>query len=932
MGGSSKQVIGYKYRSGLMVAIGNRLEKLIDINPDNRGWILNDPNRPRTNDFIFVNLPNLFGGDKGEGGWVGMIDVHLGANDQAQNEYLAANDSEIVSAFPNFSYLVYRGVDINGINYSGSTSRGFNLVSMSGMLKEVLYFVKRIHVKNNGDEQWHDTKAEINTVLRSGGSKANPQYTGSVSRTGVIFNESQQDDDDNYSWLGSGGNPDAPNDLGSVAAGHRQYPPYDTDFPSGNGTVLFTSTIESAGKIKVTGRFIVSAARFIATPFEGDPISFRTWKNPSSPSDVNDYFYEAWFDLTSKKTFGVSIRFSGEVEKPLFKELDCSMINNYLYGPYDVGDKVDSKGTDINPIHKIREILTDDTAMNKPESDVNNDNFIAAANRIWDEGLGISWAIQEKSCKDAIDELLYHIEAGIRVNRQTGQYEVILFRDDLLDLDNAMQFNESNIKDFSREIAKQDDLVNVLNVKYYDRDAIKDSSFSVYENGSILNNGGQEIAEDVDFPYFMSMRNAQIVANWKLKQLSTPTWKGSFTTGKYEARRLNKYDVIKLSWSKAGFVEMPVRVMKISLGDGIDNTVTIDWIEVIPYSSLNLTTIGIDPTNPRPSLPLPNINFGFEMPYYEAVQNFGQTQVNLELSENPDLGYLQVSARKPQNNSINALLYSSVTGIYDRTAIVNYCPSVVLDQNIGYLDTSFAVKNIDSIASAEIGSCVAVDQEIMVYMAYNPTTKILTVKRGALDTVPQNHLSGAYAWFYDKYPNYDSTQYVDGENVAYNILTTTPSGIFELDESIGKSIQMNARAIRPYPPANVKINGEYYPVEITTDAAFTWVNRNRTQQTGGSVLGWTDAGVTIESGTQTWITIKELDVDSNTLVTHDIDVSTVNTYTFSSLSANSATKFLEVKLKTLRDGYDSYQSFNHKFKFTAYFSAPYNLTVEFKND
>jgi hypothetical protein len=86
---------------------------------------------------------------------------------------------------------------------------------------------------------------------------------------------------------------------------------------------------------------------------------------------------------------------------------------------------------------------------------------------------------------------LNHIEAGIRVNRQTGKYEVVLFRDDLLNLDAAMVFNESNIKEFQPEVANADDLINVLNIKFYDRNLIKDSSFSVYENGNILSNGGQ---------------------------------------------------------------------------------------------------------------------------------------------------------------------------------------------------------------------------------------------------------------------------------------------------------------------------------------------------------------------------------------------------------------------------------------------------------
>src|SRR5690606_25741360 len=101
----------------------------------------------------------------------------------------------------------------------------------------------------------------------------------------------------------------------------------------------------------------------------------------------------------------------------------------YTITPLTSGSGLGNSG-DINPIHKIREILTDDTAMNKPESDVNDVNFRKAADRIWDERLGISWAITEKSCLEAINELCGHIEAGVRVNRQTGLYEMVLFRDD----------------------------------------------------------------------------------------------------------------------------------------------------------------------------------------------------------------------------------------------------------------------------------------------------------------------------------------------------------------------------------------------------------------------------------------------------------------------------------------------------------------------
>ena len=42
MGKSSSQVVGYRYYAKFAAFIGNRIEKLIAINFDNRGWIIKD--------------------------------------------------------------------------------------------------------------------------------------------------------------------------------------------------------------------------------------------------------------------------------------------------------------------------------------------------------------------------------------------------------------------------------------------------------------------------------------------------------------------------------------------------------------------------------------------------------------------------------------------------------------------------------------------------------------------------------------------------------------------------------------------------------------------------------------------------------------------------------------------------------------------------
>lgn len=206
----------------------------------------------------------------------------------------------------------------------------------------------------------------------------------------------------------------------------------------------------------------------------------------------------------------------------------------------------------------------------------------------------------------------------------------------------------------------------------------------------------------------------------------------------------------------------------------------------------------------------------------------------------------------------------------------------------------------------------------------------MTVKRGALDTVPQKH-TGGIIFFSDEFSGFDTTQYILGENVAYQVLTTTPSDIEKLDEAKSKHVIFKSRAIRPYPPANVKINNEYYPTEIATDLVLTWVDRNRLQQTGGDILGYFDGGVTLESGVNYQLVLVERD-DTAVLRTQSINVGNLNQYTFHLSQMNAETRFIDISLKSVRDNIDSYQKFTHTVELSQFFSAPYDLTVEFKND
>lgn len=933
MGGSKSQTVGYTYFKGLMAVIGNRIERLLDINPDKKGWILTPEQKQQLEAgraSVLIDQPNLFGGEKKEGGWVGAIDVYVGEDDQPQNTYLAKQINEDVSAYPNLSYLVFHA--------QNSLDKGFQLVSMSGMMKEFMLWVKRIHIKNDGSTQWYDPKAEIGFYRNSGNSEVNkvPVRVLITSHRefavgGWKVNDFPSISDTIYSDYSSS----YIAELYPYSGVTTRDQVSESDYCKLNATVdpINNGWCSASISIRITGqedRYHNLSGSYVILSLEtteiigdyGVPeliITYEVQFNTEIPFSVNSGAKNPYFvpnSIPSNWTIDTRIKIR---------------LIKFLGGNYFV----ELDAPDINPIHKIREILTDYTAMGKPESKINDENFKFMADRIYDEGLGISWCIQQKSCKEALEELEYHIEGGVRINRQTGLYEVILFRDDLLNLDDALHFDESNIKSFQPDIINAEDQINAVNVSFYDRVNIKDSSFSLSDVGS-FHTIDHENAEDLKFPYFMNRRNAEMVANWKLKQLSTMAWKGTFTTGKYEARRLNKYDVVLLSWKSKNIVNLPVRVMNINLGNGRDNTVTLDFVEVVPYSNISYSSINVDP-NPNPILPpQSNSSIVFEMPYFEAVQRMGQTSVDTELANNPEIGYLMAAAIKPQNNSLSALLYTDGgTGIYtefEEVGVVEYCAACYLDQNISHTDTSFAIKSVKDLSRVKLGTLVQVDEELLVYHNYDAETKILTVKRGALDTIPKPHLIDAVFYFWDDSSGLDSTSYVEGETLKAQVLTTTPSGIENLDPSNVQSLEIVGRANRPYPPANVKINGEYWLDEIENDLVLTWLDRNRVQQTGGEILGWFDSGVTLESGVSYQLVLIERDENDVVLRTQNLSLGSINAYTFATSSMDANTFSIEITLKSLRDGFDSYQSFNHVVERSLFFSAPYDLTVEFKND
>lgn len=892
MGGSSGQVVGYRYFTNFLLFIGNPIENLLGINFDKRGWIspFVDENGNALAQGV-IDSPNLYG--ENEGGVAGTVYLKTGTNEQDvvpfYKEYMDLKALP-ASAFPFQSYLAFKDF------YVGN----------SGYMKEMLIWPKRTRIRNDGRRQWYEMRGDGAVVCEIGTyntvSDDEKLSTGDISfiQDWEVKASSGMNSSDRLS-----GNWGLPSDLSLFSS------------------IGLSGDIGEGGSLEVSVSFTAQGYGIASVEFSymhlKDKVPnlalnglFNVKKEKlleDSPQDiittykiVADFFISQGFELIANT--------SANAEYDATILFDDIRIFDPRIRSFSAVD-----GIDINPIHKIREILTDDTAMNKPETSVNDVNFKKAADRIYDEGLGISWSITEKSCMDAINELCYHVEAGIRVNRQTGLYEMVLFRDDWFEEDEIHTIAENKIKKGSMqyEITNVDEVINQVNVNYYDRANIKNSSFSISESG-LVQTLGRVNAETVDFPYFMNMRNAEVVANWKLKILSTGVLKGSFTTGWREARKWNRYDLIRLPWSKRWTGTILVRIMGIKLGGPTSNEVSIDWVEVVPSTGMMNTTIVADAGIDKPLPPQACQYEPFELPYYLAVMALGQRKADEELAYESNFGLVGAVAEKPQENSLYAVMMTNNGDEWVRAGSIQYSATADLDQIIPKTSSSFTVKNWKRIANVPAGTLIKCGRdwlgtpgEWMVLQGVDPYTGIVSVKRGALDTPPQEWGVDTKLYFCGNDISYDQTEYVAGEDVLVSALTTTPSGVLEQKGSI--AIEMKARAIRPYLPANVKFNDTYFPetLIVTNNIVLTWAHRNRAQQTGGEILGWYDNDVTVESGvTYAYELISEnvvLDSQSN-------------------IAANTATILASVlkpnkphtlKLWSVRDGYESYQKFEHSF-------------------
>lgn len=165
MGRSKYVTIGYRYFIGMHMVVSHKIESLMKIYAGDREIFSGDVT---SNSEIFIDKPNIFGGEKKEGGVTGYIDVEFGGDLQGQNTYLKdiLGQGQPIPA--------YRGV-------FGIVLKRCYVTSMTPVIKPWSFVVKSI------PRAWYPERAEI----AGQGAEGDADYipTGSCNPAHIIYDQ-----------------------------------------------------------------------------------------------------------------------------------------------------------------------------------------------------------------------------------------------------------------------------------------------------------------------------------------------------------------------------------------------------------------------------------------------------------------------------------------------------------------------------------------------------------------------------------------------------------------------------------------------------------------------------------------------------------------------------------------------------------------------
>lgn len=507
----------------------------------------------------------------------------------------------------------------------------------------------------------------------------------------------------------------------------------------------------------------------------------------------------------------------------------------------------------MNPAHIIYQCLTDSAwGRNLPAAALDEPSFISAANTLYNEGFGLcmKWSRQD-NLDTFLQSVINHIGAALYVDRTTGLLTIRMIRADY-DAGSLVVFDyDSGLLAVEEDDATSGDTShNEIVVTWRDPETNEQRSTRA-QNLASIQSAGATTSMSTDYPGIPTAEIAARVAVRDLQAQVTGIRRLKLTFDR-RGRKIAPGTVFKISVPTRDIVTIVLRAVAIEEGPPTSQSLTVTAVEDV--FALHETTyiVAEPPTWVPPSLIAiaPTVWRWREASYADLVRSMSPA----DLAAVPaDSGYIAVVAAKPSSSAVNYMLVTAAVGedLVERGPKA-WTPTGSLAFAIGPYATSFVLaagfENLDLIGPA--GGTAWIENECVGIVSYDPVLGTFSVIRGCLDSVPAYHAAGVRVWFPNTTVATDKREYATSEVVTVVPLTRTTADQLALDDAPEGEIIISGRQGKPYPPGDVRVNGERYADGTTAigEIGITWTHRDRVLQ-ADTLVPHEAASVGPEAGT-----------------------------------------------------------------------------------
>lgn len=922
MGSSKKQTIGHKYGTGLHKVLCRQLDRLLAINlaekPAWRGQLASGRGS--------INKPDLFGGNKREGGFSGAFDLLDGNPSQPINDYLAAQLGALASAYRGVVSLVWRRPYI-GANSARLPNMGYKIFNAAGIARgwEVGTSLIGVEMEGGGASIY----IAMDTSLSMAGSRLATQkaalagfvrslkgttnsirivaFSGVINGTIQRFDCTDADYEDIALWLEAyttltlGGDWAAA--VGSAAAFFEEDRTLQRTV--GGGTLL--DSIELTGG--VFGGEVKTEERRKVVIFTSD----------GAPDiDTVASAVAALADISGVEVFAFNIDLT---DTTYTEQIDNTPTDGVPVVDGDDPDALQLAFTgamltwaDMNPAHIIRCLWIDPMRGGIADESEIGDSFEECADLFFAEGFGLSPRFRGADLVEADRlDVERHVDAVSYRSRRTGKIELKAIRNDYNPVDLPVLDSSIVLEWSGLDRAMHSETPNQLTVVYTKRENGEQASVTRTNTAGVRRAGRVIPGEPVEYP---SCTTPDLATRLCLRDLSVqdrPLLTGQLRLA-YLPPELEIGEPFIINEPLLGINNIVVRIMESQEGDGRDNSVYVK-ISEDRYALPAAGVVGELPTPPTTTAPRAEPSphrVVQEAPYYLLVLDQTQAEVDDALATEPDLGVLLATGTKATPAHRDITVAVDAGGGYESEDDAQFSPTVLTlsaltseaDDVVVTVPAGADLSTITANSLALIGTeIIRIDA-----MADNAGDVDLTIGRGCLDTVPVAHAIGARIIFLQ---NADprETQYLAAESIDVKLLTNMTGSTLSLYAAPVDSVTFASRAIRPYPPGRFKLNDSYAQDQFTDDVVLTWVDRDRTLQTTPVPEDHDDAGIGPEAGTTYRVRAEALDSDGDVISTvTDTNVGALLTYDWDDATVlPSGTVRVRFSVASVRDGYESWQ-------------------------